>query len=49
MAKYIIEVPELLELWDYEKNEPLNLFPEFLKEKSNVKYGGSVIKDTLRF
>ena len=35
MSKYIIEDPELLKQWDYEKNEEIGLAPDFIKLGSN--------------
>ena len=35
MKKYLIEYPNLLKEWDYEKNEELNILPEFLTDGSH--------------
>ncbi len=37
MSKYIIEDPELLKQWDYEKNEELGLAPDFVTVGSSRK------------
>ena len=37
MSKYIIEDPELLKQWDYEKNEEFGLAPDFITIGSNRK------------
>ena len=39
--------PDLLELWDYDKNDKLGIYPTNVTKGSNKKHGGNVTKDIL--